>query len=157
MLEIEQLIIIPQEPGDYIGHADGMVRFIDEGKVLVNQYPQNKTYIDFALRLKASFRNAGLECIEFPYTSWKNQDGDDATGCYINFLEIGKYISYPVFEAPEDQLAQSILEDVFPDRQLIDIDCRQLAKFGGVLNCATWNILKTNNARLAAMPFKLPL
>ncbi len=141
-LQIEQLIIIPQEPNDFVGHADGMVRFIDQDSVLVNQYPKSKTYENFAYSLRSSLLNAGLHCIEFPYTSWQNQDENDATGCYINFLEIGNYIFYPVFANHNDQLALTQLQNAFKGREFIDIDCWELAKFGGVLNCATWNILK---------------
>ena len=141
-LQVEQVIIIPQEPHDFVGHSDGMVRFVDEDTVLVNQYPKDKKYEDFAYSLRWSLRNAGLYCIEFPYTSWQNEDESDASGCYINFLEIGNYIFYPVFDNHHDQMALIQLQHVFKDRQIIDIDCRDLAKFGGVLNCATWNILK---------------
>ena len=139
-LQVEQVIIIPQEPKDFVGHSDGMVRFIDEDTVLVNSYPKNKTYEDFAYSLRWSLRNAGLHYVEFPYTSWKNKDGNDASGCYINFLEIGNYIFYPIFADHHDQLALIQLQKVFKERQFIAIDCRDLAKLGGVLNCATWNI-----------------
>ena len=141
-LDIEQLIIIPQEPGDYIGHADGMVRFVDENMVIVNQYPKNKIYEDFAYNLWSALRNAGLHCIDFPYTSWQNDNADDATGCYINFLEIGHYIFYPIFNNDNDQLALEQLKKAFMNREFIPINCCDLAKFGGVLNCATWNIFK---------------
>lgn len=141
-LQVEQVIIIPQEPKDFVGHSDGMVRFIDEDTVLVNQYPKDKTYEDFAYSLRWSLRNAGLNYVEFPYTAWQNKDRNDATGCYINFLEIGNYIFYPVFADYSDQLALIQLQNVFKDRKFIEIDCRDLAKLGGVLNCATWNILK---------------
>ncbi len=141
-LQVEQVIVIPQEPKDFVGHSDGMVRFIDENTVLINSYPKDKTYEDFAYSLRWSLRNAGLHYVEFPYTSWKNIDANDATGCYINFLEIENYIFYPVFADYNDQLALIQLQKVFKDRQFIDIDCRDLAKLGGVLNCATWNIQK---------------
>ena len=139
-LQVDKIIIIPQEPKDFVGHSDGMVRFVDEETVLVNSYPKDKTYEDFAYSLRWSLRNAGLHYVEFPYTSWKNEDENDASGCYINFLEIGNYIFYPVFADHSDQLALIQLQKVFKDRHFIDIDCRDLAKLGGVLNCATWNI-----------------
>jgi len=109
---------------------------------LINSYPKDKTYEDFAYSLRWSLRNAGLHYVEFPYTSWNNEDENDASGCYINFLEVGNYIFYPVFADHSDQLALIQLQKVFKDRHFIDIDCRDLAKFGGVLNCATWNILR---------------
>lgn len=141
-LQVNQVIIIPQEPKDFVGHADGMVRFIDEETVLINQYPKDKTYQDFGYAFRCSLRNAGLHYLELPYTSWQNDDENDATGCYINFLEVGKTIFYPVFAQHADQFALIQLRQAFKDREIIDIDCRELAKRGGVLNCATWNILK---------------
>ena len=141
-LQVEQLIIIPQEPGDFVGHADGMVRFIDENTVLVNHYPETKKYQIFADNLRSALRNAGLKCVAFPYTAWQNADANDATGCYINFLEIDKYIFIPAFGICGDELAASQLKGVFIDREIIIIDCSELAKSGGVLNCATWNMLQ---------------
>ena len=38
LLEVDRLILIPKEPYDKIGHADGMVRFVDSTTVLVNDY-----------------------------------------------------------------------------------------------------------------------
>ena len=140
-LNLEQAIIIPQEPGDFIGHADGMVRFIDERSVLVNEYPKNKKYDVFAVNLRSCLRNAGLGCHEIPYIAWQNKSANDASGCYINFLETDNYIFYPSYDTHEDELVYQSLQSAFTDRKLIKIDCRELAKFGGVLNCATWNIL----------------
>jgi agmatine deiminase len=139
---VEQVIIIPQEPRDFVGHSDGMVRFIDEDTVLLNQYPKDKNYEEFGYTLRWSLRNAGLHYVELPYTSWQNRDENDATGCYINFLEVGHYIFHPTFGLPEDGAALEQMKKVFKDRKLIAVDCRELAKCGGVLNCATWNILK---------------
>jgi len=140
-LDVEQIIIIPQEPGDFIGHADGMIRFINQDSVLVNKYPQNKTYESFSISLELCLRNAGLRCYEIPYTAWQNHSASDATGCYINFLETGDYIFYPTFNHEEDAIADSVLKSAFKHRVLIKIDCCELAKLGGILNCATWNIL----------------
>ena len=139
-LNVEQVIVIPQEPKDHVGHSDGMVRFIDENTVLINKYPENNTYKEYGMGLRWSLKNAGLEYSEFPYNSWKNKNGKDATGCYINFLELGKYIFFPTFGEQEDYIARIRLQDLFEDRELIEIDCRDLAPLGGVLNCITWNI-----------------
>ena len=142
LLGVEQVIVVPQEPGDITGHSDGMVRFINEHTVLVNQYPDTKKYKDFGYNFRWSLRNAGLQLVECPFTAWENKGYVDATGCYINFLEVGNYIFYPVFGQQEDTLAEAVFRHSFPDRELISIDCRDLAKQGGVLNCATWNVLK---------------
>ena len=49
LLQVDQLIVIPKEPADLFGHADGMVRFIDEQSVLVNDY--SKVHPDFGEKL----------------------------------------------------------------------------------------------------------
>ena len=38
LLEVERLVVIPREPGDVVGHADGVVRFVDRDTLLVNDY-----------------------------------------------------------------------------------------------------------------------
>ena len=37
-LRVEQMVVIPREPYDRIGHADGMVRWLDERTIAVNDY-----------------------------------------------------------------------------------------------------------------------
>jgi agmatine deiminase len=59
LLDLDQVIIIPQEPGDSVGHSDGMVRFIDDRTVLVNKYPDNKVYQDFGYSLRWSLKMQG--------------------------------------------------------------------------------------------------
>jgi agmatine deiminase len=140
LLGVKQIIIIPQEPKDFIGHADGMVRFINDDTVIINKYPNNKVYQDFGLSLRWSIKNAGLDYVEMPYDSWMNKNAIDATGSYINFLEINDYIFYPSYGKPNDQWALIQLQKVFTGRSLIPIDCNELSILGGVLNCATWNI-----------------
>jgi agmatine deiminase len=151
-LRVEEIIVVPQEPKDWLGHADGMVRFVDENTVLINQYPINKEYLEFGYALRCSLSNAGLRIINIPYTAWQNRDLTDATGCYINFLEIGDYIFYPTYARPTDATTENVFRNAFPDRRLVNIDCRDLAKLGGVLNCVTWTIRELADRRKADPP-----
>ena len=144
-LEVEKVIVIPQEPDDYVGHSDGMVRFINETSVLVNAYPRDRRYREFAVNLRCALFNAGLEVVELPYTSYQNDDSGDATGCYINFLEIQNRIYVPLFGQTEDDIAVRALESTFAKHKIIEINADELAVHGGVLNCITWNILKDQN------------
>ena len=136
-LEVKEIILIPEEPGDFTGHADGVLKFINENTVMLNVYPDDKTYEVFFESIYAALRNAGLDIYAMPYTSWKNKSSNDANGCYINFLEIGNFIFCPVYGLYEDQVAIIELQHCFPDRKIIGIECTELAAFGGVLNCAT--------------------
>jgi agmatine deiminase len=143
-LQIEQLLLIPEEPHDIIGHADGIIRFVDDHRVLVNQYPDHNEEIEnFGYTLRACLRNAGLEMIEFPYFPWQNKSNLDATHCYINYLEVGYFIFYPTYHTPRDNMVKEILMQCFKEKMVIGIDCRELAPLGGVLNCVTWNIFRS--------------
>ena len=72
-LQVEHVIIIPQEPEDFTGHSDGMARFVHNDTVLINKYPTVKRYQEFGYNFRIILRNAGLRLIELPYTSWKKR------------------------------------------------------------------------------------
>ena len=42
LLQIEKLYLIPEQPGDFTGHSDGMIRFIDENTVVINDFSKEK-------------------------------------------------------------------------------------------------------------------
>lgn len=134
------LIIIPKEKNDLIGHSDGMVRFLDNDTVLMNDYSKEKdTYYQ---ELRMSLRNAGLSIINLPYNPYNNKNYLDATGLYINYLQLHDFIILPIFDLPEDELAYNIISDIFSDHTVIPLKSNEISKDGGVLNCITWNILK---------------
>lgn len=96
LLEADELIFIPQDRADVIGHSDGMVRFINSETVFVNDYSQESPV--FRERVYNALRDAGLEYILFPYNPYNNKYKFSAVGVYINYLEINDYIFVPVFE-----------------------------------------------------------
>ena len=59
---------------------------------------------------------------------------------YANFLIINKAILAPTYNDPADPLALKILGEVFPEREIIGIDCRSLIKQHGSLHCITMQL-----------------
>jgi agmatine deiminase len=144
-LDVDKVVIIPVEPEDYIGHSDGMVRFVGEDSVIINEYLSGDGYTrKFIDALKLSLTANGIKIIgTLPYRSFpkKNKDGDyTAIGCYINYLELDELIVFPKFEIEEDNAAYDKIRKYFPSKQIVHLDCREIAEEGGVLNCVTWNI-----------------
>jgi len=137
-LEVDQLIVVPKEPYDTIGHADGMIRFVDERTVLVNDY----ACVEPAFGNRLIQALAGLEIVPFPYVPTDNViDGiDSSEGVYINFLQVSGTIFLPVFGFRQDEMALKLLGRVFPDSRIIPVPSNELAREGGVLNCVTWTI-----------------
>jgi agmatine deiminase len=55
---------------------------------------------------------------------------------YVNFLVLDAALLVPTFRQPKnDDRARSILADLFPDRQIIPIDCLDLVQEAGALHC----------------------
>lgn len=140
-LEVERVIVFPHEPDDYVGHTDGMVRFLDEAKILVNNYKgYNKTFMD---ELERVFRVNHLTPIPFPYypSNKKNKEGDyTAFGCYMNLLWIGNKVIIPTFHLTNEKSTIDKIRKIFDGYDVHDLDCREIAKDGGVLNCITWTV-----------------
>lgn len=138
--EVDELYLIPQQPNDYSGHADGMVRFLDDNTVLINDYSKEKP--EFHRSFKIALDNAGLDYIEIPYNPYANKTYEQANGNYINFLQMENIIVIPTFGIKEDEIVVRQFEDLFEVQNIVAIDSCEIANNGGILNCITWNILK---------------
>src|SRR5690554_3211207 len=144
LLKVDQLILVPQQPSDDIGHADGMVRFLDDSTVIINDYAKEKEHFQRAFKL--ALDNARLDYIEIPYKPYDNKKTLHANGIYINYLQVGENIIVPQFknsrneEMTENKIVLEKFMRLFPKSQIHAIDSNDIAEEGGVLNCISWNI-----------------
>ncbi len=140
LFEVDKIIFVPQEPADKIGHADGMVRFLDERTVLINDY--SKEDKRFQLDFRTALLNAGLDYIEIPYNPYHNKSNFEATGIYVNYLHMEQAILIPTFNMNEDDEVVKLFESLFNKHIIRTVPSNEVAIKGGVLNCITWNIVK---------------
>lgn len=138
--QVSKLIFVPWDTYDFTGHADGMVRFLDDQTVLINDYSQEDPAFRTSFRM--ALYNAGLDWIEMPYCPPKNPSSISAKGFYLNYLQMQQGIVLPVFNMKHDEKAVQVLERVFPGQTILTVESNELAAEGGVLNCISWNILK---------------
>jgi agmatine deiminase len=137
-----ECIFIPKEPYDKIGHSDGVVRFLDDKRVIVNDFSS----IDpaYGARLRDLFEGKGLEVETLPMLREANKKRSDeiesAVGIYINYLRVGNVVVLPKYDHPEDDVVVEKFQHLMPSVKLRQIDCRNLAEQGGVLNCVTWTV-----------------
>ena len=144
LLECEIIIIPAYKPiYDFTGHADGMIRFVDSGTVLVNNLDQDLKYMKESI-IKA-LDKANLKFIYFPWFEYKIKGNHDhAIGIYLNYLEVGDLIVMPVFGVPGNHDAEALakLKEVFPNKVIETIDYNDIALGGGILNCTTWVVIE---------------
>ena len=120
------------------GHSDGIVRFVDDDTVIINDFTKvDKLYSKI---LKLSLLSAGLRYIEIPNELEKAQGISDDRGDYINFLEMQDFVLIPAFKSRMDEVVLSVYKSIFKGKRVENIDCRDIAKEGGALNCISWSI-----------------
>jgi agmatine/peptidylarginine deiminase len=144
LFDVKNIIFIPwdRENEEY-GHADGMIRFVNEKKVLINGY-----FKEYHPKFKKAFFSAlsdhNLDYFELNYNV--SSPNDDLNWGYINYLQMKDLLLIPQFGIEEDLHAFNQIRHVFPEyaeKGLIEtIDSSIIIKYGGALNCISWNILK---------------
>lgn len=133
LLEAE-IVLIPEDLYDEYGHSDGMVRYIGEGRVLMNNYCDfDKTLRDKLLSaLKPHFDISELHYGSYTDKSW----------AYINFLHLGQHLFIPQMEDKLAGKAFRQIDELFPACECHPIwGCESVVNEGGALNCTTWNVL----------------
>lgn len=145
-----QIILIPSLKNDMTGHADGMIRFVDENTVIGNCVPSKN---GLEQRIKTVLQDYGINVIDFPYFSSSN---NSAIGCYLNFLETERYIFMPVFGNELDGKAIASAKGIFT-KMIVPININEIAKEGGVLNCISWETKQTEKKqKIKSKRFLLP-
>lgn len=132
LLEAE-VILIPIEPWDWIGHSDGVLRFVDANHVLRNDY--RTCYPRYERELDAVLHRHSISSTLLPYVP-----GRGAGTNYVNFCRVRGIVLLPVYGMPSDDQAVKLIEQVFPGARVCPIDVRALALKNGVLNCVSWTI-----------------
>lgn len=68
----------------------------------------------------------------------RDENGERLPATYANFLILNDAVLYPTYSQPEnDRKAALVLQEAFPGRDIVGIDCRALIKQHGSLHCVT--------------------
>ncbi len=140
LFQVDKLFLVPEQPRDFTGHSDGMVRFIDEQTVIINDYKLEKK--EFIRAFEIAIHNTGLDYIKIPYNPYGNDNYDQANGDYINYLQMENTVIVPTFGIKEDDEVVKQFEQLFAGQTIATVPSNEIANDGGILNCITWNIIK---------------
>ena len=69
-----------------------------------------------------------------------NKEGKRLPATYANFLITNDALIYPTYSDKNDTKAGEILKELFPDKEIIPINCLKLIEQGGSLHCSTMQI-----------------
>lgn len=131
--QVDKVVLIPPDKLDVYGHADGMIRFIDNSTVLINHFYINDSVIQHRLK------EAGLKSEPLNY---KKRTNDKLNWAYINFLQTKDLILLPKFDIDEDFEAYQQIENYYPDYKgkIAQVEMTEIVENEGALNCITWTI-----------------
>jgi len=133
---LSEIAVIPVEKGDTTGHSDGMVMWVSESKLLVNQYDE-----PFRSQVLSILKHSlpGVEIIEIPsYPTSVIYDGfPSAAGIYVNSIVTEKYIYMPTFGKPEDTQMLKLIQS-YTSKKVIPVYSAEVADLGGSVRCLSF-------------------
>jgi agmatine deiminase len=81
--------------------------------------------------------SSGLDCSE---NARHRKAGDRLAGSYINFYMANGGIVMPLFGDAHDIAAQQALQTLFPDRDVVGVQAREILLGGGNIHCITQQV-----------------
>ena len=134
------VIIIPWTPheDDVYGHSDGFIKWCGDNRILMGNH--GDCYPEEATSIRRILESYGFEVTEMRFKGKVDKPCYDLNWAYINFLQVGKNIIMPIFDIPEDAIAQQYIQAAFPDCNIRQIEMKEIAKEGGALHCLSWNV-----------------
>jgi agmatine deiminase len=149
LLGLRKIIWLPGIRGRDMtdGHTDFYARFAQPG-IVIAAYDPDPDSFDHAVTRRhldilrhatdADDRPLEVVVLESPQQIRPTFDNDDFAAGYVNFYCVNGAILVPEFgDAIADQRAQGILQDLFPQRDILQLDIDAIAAGGGGIHCTT--------------------
>lgn len=126
-------------------HIDGFARFANASTIITMnnedllywQVPQDDINSLYAATNKAAapykFVKVPLTQNDVVTTYGKNL----GKASYINYYIANNSVLVPVYNDPHDAVAINIIQQLYPDKKVVGIDCRNLFANGGMIHCVT--------------------
>lgn len=129
---------------DTSGHVDDFARFVAPGRVVIStesrRSDRNWAPLRAAHQALCAARDAKgrqLEVVPLPMPSPLVYDGQRLPASYANFYIANGRVLVPTFNDVNDRVALRLIEELFPNRQVIGIHAADLVLGLGTLHCST--------------------
>jgi agmatine deiminase len=129
---------------DTDGHVDDLTRFVTPTTVVtvVEENPADENYEPLQenlerLRDMTDQDGRPLEVVPLPMPRPLHHDGQRLPASYANFYIANGLVLLPAYDPARDPEAQAILGRLFPDREVVGIDCTDLVWGLGAFHCVT--------------------
>lgn len=120
------------------GHVDIVACFAPDGRILVHDQ-QNPNHPDYQVsaEVRALLISAGKQIVNIPAPEALKDNSGFVDYSYINHYVLNNAVLLCAFEEKRDKEVRSMLREIYPGREIILIDARELFARGGGIHCIT--------------------
>ncbi len=129
---------------DTDSHVDVLARFCTPNTIAyvscddqADEHYESLKMMEAELRAFRALDGHPYALIALPMADCVIDDSQRLPATYANFLIINGAVLMPTYASPKDTVARDRLQQAFPDREIVDIDCRPLIRQHGSLHCVT--------------------
>ncbi|MEM8600352.1 MAG: agmatine deiminase family protein [Bacteroidota bacterium] len=148
-LGLDRVCLIPEEPGDTTGHADGMVAWLSPTCLAVANLDPS---LRVAVRRRVERALPEVEVVAMPHAPSEDvwRGFSDASGIYVNLLATPSTLYVPVFDLETDEAALAAVEQ-HAGRAVVPVPVDEVGQMGGSVRCLSWEVTGTVARRLEAL------
>ena len=129
---------------DTDSHIDTLARFCNKNTIAYvqcadvnDEHYEELKMMEEELQQFRTLRGEPYNLIPLPMAEPFYQNDYRLPATYANFLIMDSVVLLPTYSTATDLTAKAQLQKAFPDKEIIDIDCRTLIKQHGSLHCIT--------------------
>ena len=129
---------------DTDSHIDTLARFCDENTIAYvkcedkeDEHFEELKAMEDELKAFRTVSGQPYRLLPLPMADKVVWNGERLPATYANFLIINGAVLAPFYQNAKDETARKIIQQVFPDREVIGINCLPLIKQHGSLHCVT--------------------
>lgn len=133
---------------DTDSHIDTLARFVNKETIMYvkcddkeDEHYEALHKMELQLQSFTTPEGKPYALIALPMTSAiYSQEGKRLPATYANFLIVNHALIYPTYDDKNDTKVGEIFKTVFPEREIIPVNCLKLIEQGGSLHCSTMQV-----------------
>lgn len=129
---------------DTDNHIDTLARFCNINTIAYVKCEDEKdehfhelNKMEKELQVLKTIEGEPYNLIPLPMAEPVYEDEYRLPATYANFLIMNSVVLMPTYSSTKDSIAKEQLQEAFPDKEIIGVDCRTLIKQHGSLHCIT--------------------
>lgn len=134
---------------DTDSHVDTLARFCDSHTIayvkcddVADEHFESLSAMEQELRDFVTAAGEPYRLVPLPMADAVYSDGERLPATYANFLILNNAVLIPFYGTGKDETARHQLQQAFPDREVIGVDCSSLIRQHGSLHCVTMQLPK---------------